>query len=126
SVKFWLGLFDNPYVDPEYAEKICDCKEHRKLASKAARKAMVLLKNDGILPLSRDLKSIAVIGPNANKVRLGGYSGYGIKAVTPLEGIKRKVSRDMQVYFAEGCDLTGSSREGFEEAIKVTQRSDVT
>ena len=124
-VKFWLGLFDEPYVDPDYAEKICGCEEHRKLALKAAREAMVLLKNSGILPLSKDLTSVAVIGPNANKVRLGGYSGYGIKVVTPLEGIKRKVSKNTQVYFAEGCDLTGSSRQGFEEAIKIAKRSSV-
>ena len=125
KVKFWLGLFDNPYVDPEYAEKICNCEEHRKLALKAAREGIVLLKNDGILPLHKDLKSIAVIGPNADTPRLGGYSGYGVKVVTPLEGIKNKVSRDAEVYFAEGCSLTGSSKEGFEEAIKITEKSDV-
>ncbi|MCD6256922.1 glycoside hydrolase family 3 C-terminal domain-containing protein [Candidatus Aerophobetes bacterium] len=124
KVKFWLGLFDNPYVDPEYAEKICNCEEHRKLALKAAREGIVLLKNDGILPLHKDLKSIAVIGPNADTPRLGGYSGYGVKVVTPLEGIKNKVSRDAEVYFAEGCSLTGSSKEGFEEAIKITEKSD--
>jgi len=127
-VKFWLGLFEDPYVDPEYAEKICTCKEHRKLALKAARKATVLLKNDGILPLHGHLKSIAVIGPNANEVRVGGYSGYGVKVVTPLEGIKNKVSqenKDTQVYFAEGCKLTGSSREGFEETIRIAKKSNV-
>jgi len=124
-VKFWLGLFENPYVDPEYAEKICDCEEHRKLALKAAREAIVLLKNDGVLPLSKDLRSIAVIGPNADKIRLGGYSGYGVKVVTPLEGIKNKVSKDTKVHFAEGCKVTGSSREGFEEAVKIAKRSDV-
>jgi len=127
-VKFWLGLFENPYVDPEDAEKICTCKEHRKLALKAAREAIVLLKNDGILSLSKDLKSIAVIGPNANKVRVGGYSGYGVKVVTPLEGIKNKVSqenKDTKVYFTEGCKLTGISRKGFEEAIKIAEKSNV-
>jgi len=117
-VKFWLGLFENPYVDPEYAEKICDCEEHRRLALKAAREAIVLLKNDGILPLSKNLKSIAVIGPNADKIRVGGYSGFGVKVVTPLEGIKNKVSEDTEVHFAEGCKLTGSSKEGFEEGLQ--------
>ena len=124
-VKFWLGLFDNPYVDPEDAEKICTCEKHRKLALKAAREATVLLKNDGILPLSRDLKSIAVIGPNANEVRVGGYSGYGAKVVTPLEGIKNKVPKNTQVYFAQGCKITGSSRKGFEEAIRIAKKSNV-
>ena len=124
-IKFWLGLFENPYVDPEYAEKICDCEEHRRLALKAAREAIVLLKNDGILPLNKNLKSIAVIGPNADKIRVGGYSGYGVKVVTPLEGIKNKVSNGTKVHFAEGCKLTGSSKEGFEEAIRIAKRSDV-
>ncbi|MCK4419359.1 glycoside hydrolase family 3 C-terminal domain-containing protein [Candidatus Aerophobetes bacterium] len=124
-VKFWLGLFDDPYVSPEYAEEICDCEEHRRLSLRAARKATVLLKNEGILPLSKNLKSIAVIGPNANKIRLGGYSGHGVKVVTPLEGIKNKVSEDMQVYFAEGCKLTGNSKEGFGKAINAAKKSSV-
>ncbi len=125
KVKFWLGLFNDPYVNPEEAEKICNCKEHRKLALKTAKKAIVLLKNDGILPLSKDLKSIAVIGPNANKIRVGGYSGHGVKVVTPLEGIKNKVSKNTEVDFAEGCKLTGNSKEGFEKAVKMAEKSDV-
>lgn len=124
-VKFWLGLFDDPYVDPEIAEKICNCEEHRKLALKAAKESIVLLKNDGILSLSKDLESIAVIGPNANKIRVGGYSGCGVKVVTPLEGIKDKVSKSTEVYFAEGCKLTGNSKEGFEKAIRIAEKSDV-
>ncbi|MCX7795991.1 MAG: glycoside hydrolase family 3 C-terminal domain-containing protein [bacterium] len=124
-VKFWLGLFDNPFVDPEYAQKICDCREHRELALKAARESMVLLKNEGILPLSKDIKSIAVIGPNANVPRLGGYSGFGIKIVTPLEGIQNKVGKDVNVYFAEGCDLIDTSKKGFDEAIEIAKKSDV-
>ena len=124
-VKFWLGLFENPYVDPEYAEEICGCEEHRKLALKAARQGIVLLKNDGVLPLSKNLKSIAVIGPNADKPRLGGYSGYGVKIVTPLEGIRNKVSEGVKVHFAEGCGLTGKSKEGFEDALKIAKSCDV-
>jgi len=123
--KFWLGLFDNPYVDPEYAEKICDCEEHRSLALKAAREAIVLLKNDGILPLRKDLKSVAIIGPNAGKLRLGGYSGYGVRVVSPMEGIRNKVSKSTEVHYAEGCRLTGSSKEGFEEAAEATRKSEV-
>ena len=87
------GLFDNPYVDPEYAEKINNSPEHKKLAAEAARKVIVLLKNDkNLLPLdATKLKSIAVIGPNAADVHLGGYSrdpGYGVSV---LDGIKAKV-----------------------------------
>ena len=125
KVKFWLGLFEDPYLDPGYAEEICDCEEHRKLALKAAREAIVLLKNDGVLPLSKNLKSIAIIGPNASQMRLGGYTGYGVKVVSPLEGIKNIVSEETKVYFAEGCSLTGTSKEGFEEAKKASEKSDV-
>lgn len=125
-VKFWLGLFDDPYVNPEYAEKICDCKEHRKLAYEAACKSIVLLKNEGdILPLEKTIKSIAVIGPNANEIRLGGYSGYGMKVITPLAGIKNRVSKNTKVYFVEGCKITGDSKEGFEKAIRIAQKSEV-
>ena len=124
-VKFWTGLFDNPYVDPDYAKKICDCQEHRELALKSAREAMVLLKNNGILPLTKDIKSIAVIGPNAAVPRLGGYSGYGIKVVTPLEGIENKVGKNIEIRFAQGCDLLDPSKKGFEEAIDIAKKMDV-
>jgi len=124
KVKFWLGLFDEPYVEPEKAKEICNCEEHKRLALEAARKGIVLLKNDDdILPLAKDLKSIAVIGPNANKERLGGYSGFGVEATAPLEGIKNKVSKNTQVYFAEGCELTGTSREKFDKAINIAKKS---
>lgn len=95
------------------------------MALKAAREAMVLLKNEGILPLSKEIKSIAVIGPNANVPRLGGYSGFGIKVVTPLEGIQNKVGKDTKVYFAEGCGLNDTSKKGFDEAIEIAKKSDV-
>jgi len=78
-----------------------------------------------ILPLRQDIKSIAVIGPNANEVRLGGYSGEGMRVITPLEGIKNRVSNYTEVYFSEGCKVTGDSREGFEGAIRIAQKSDI-
>jgi beta-glucosidase len=124
-VKFWLGLFEEPYVNPEYAEKICDCEEHRRLSLEAAREAIVLLKNDGILPLKKDIKSIAIIGPNADKARFGGYSGYGVKVVTPLEGVRNKVSKNTRVCFAEGCNLTDTSKEGFKAALKIARNCEV-
>jgi len=124
-VKFWIGLFDNPFVDPDYAERINDCSEHRDLALRVARESIVLLKNEGILPLNKDIRSIAVIGPNAAVPRLGGYSGYGVKVVTPLEGIKNKLGDKVKVYFAEGCGLNDTSKSGFDEAIKIAQKSDV-
>lgn len=124
-VKFWLGLFDDPYADPECAEKICDCEEHRTLALKAAREGIVLLKNDGTLPFSKNLKSVAIVGPSAGKMRLGGYTGYGVRVVSPLEGVRGKVSKETRVFFAEGCTLTGTSKEGLEQARKMAKRSDV-
>lgn len=124
-VKFWLGLFDNPYVEPNYAAAICDCFEHRQLALETARQSMVLLKNKNLLPLSQKIKSVAVIGPNAKPVSLGGYSGSGIKVITPFEGIKNKVSMNTQVHFAEGCKLVKGTRKGFKEAINIAKKSDV-
>ena len=105
TAKFKLGLFDEPYVDPKQAEKINDSKEHRELALQAAREAIVLLKNENnVLPLAKNIKSLAVIGPFANVSKLGGYSGYGMKTVTPLEGIINKVTSRTEILFEKGCD----------------------
>jgi beta-glucosidase len=104
--KFRLGLFENPYVDPKAAAAINDAPEHRALAREAAREAIVLLKNEGnVLPLKKEVKSMAVIGPQADVVRLGGYSGFGMKTVTILEGIKNKLGPEATVYHEKGCDL---------------------
>jgi beta-glucosidase len=114
AAKFRLGLFDNPYVDPDYAERTNNSQEHRKLAIEAARKAIVLLKNDkNFLPLNlAKLKTIAVIGPNAADVHLGGYSrdpGYGVSV---LDGIRARVGDKAKVLFAEGCKIT-TAPQGF-------------
>jgi beta-glucosidase len=108
AAKFRLGLFDHPYVDPDYAEKVNNSAEHKKLAAETARKAIVLLKNDGnLLPLDLSkLRSVAVIGPNAADVHLGGYSrdpGYGVSV---LDGIKAKAGDKVRVLYAEGCKIT--------------------
>ncbi|MBN1976146.1 MAG: glycoside hydrolase family 3 C-terminal domain-containing protein [Anaerolineae bacterium] len=107
-VKFEMGLFENPYVDPDYAERLVNCAEHRQLALKAAHKAIVLLKNEGnLLPLERaKIKSIAVIGPNAADVHLGGYSAEPEHKVSILEGIRNKVGETIEVAYAEGCKIT--------------------
>jgi len=110
AAKFRLGLFDRPDVDPVSAATINGSAEHRALALKAARRAVVLLKNDrGILPLAREIKTLAVIGPTADAVRLGGYSGFGVDVVTPLAGIRRIVSAGTHVTYEKGCDLTSSA-----------------
>ncbi|MFH1228480.1 MAG: glycoside hydrolase family 3 N-terminal domain-containing protein [Planctomycetota bacterium] len=124
GVKFWLGLFDNPYLDADYAAKITDHPDHRKLALEAARQSIVLLKNDKVLPLKGNISHLAVIGPNANEARLGGYSGIGKKVITPLQGIKNKISRNTEVRFARGCEITGHSKAGFRQAIAIARKSD--
>jgi beta-glucosidase len=135
KLKEALGLFDNPYVDESRIPDILDNEEHRKLALEAAREAIVLLKNDGVLPLPKNLKAIAVIGPNANEPRnmLGDYhydahlakDTVSVKVVTVLEGIKNKVSKDTKVLYAKGCDIDSQDRSGFEEAIKISREADV-
>lgn len=114
TAKFRLGLFDDPYVDPDLAEKTNNSPEHKKLAAEAARKVLVLLKNDrNLLPLdTTKLKTIAVIGPNAADVHLGGYSrdpGYGVSV---LDGIRAKVGGKVKVLYAEGCKIT-TAPQGF-------------
>ena len=110
AAKFRLGLFDNPFVDPDYAERTVNSEEHRKLAVEAANKALVLLKNDkNLLPLDLSrLKNIAVIGPNAADVHLGGYSRDPGQGVSILDGIKARVAGKAHVLYAEGCKITNS------------------
>jgi beta-glucosidase len=107
-LKFLLGLFENPYVDPERAVKVTNSQAHRDLAVEAARRSIVLLKNENnLLPLDRTkLKSIAVIGPNADRVHLGGYSDDPGRGVSVLQGITDKVAGKVKVTYAEGCKIT--------------------
>jgi beta-glucosidase len=108
KLKFLLGLFESPYVDPERAVKVTNSQAHRDLAAEAARRSLVLLKNENnVLPLDRNsLKSIAVIGPNADRVHLGGYSDNPGRGVSVLQGITEKVGGKVKVTFAEGCKIT--------------------
>ena len=112
-VKFQLGLFENPYVDEEYAVSITNSAEHQSLALEAAQKAIVLLKNEGgLLPLDKSkLRSLAVIGPNAAALRLGGYSGIPSHRVTVLEGIRQKAGKEVEILYAEGCGITQSTND---------------
>ncbi len=108
TAKFRLGLFENPYVDPDYAQHITNSPEHRQLALKAAQEAIVLLKNQGnLLPLNlAKLKTIAVIGPNAADVHLGGYSREPAHSVSILDGIRERVGTAATVVYSEGCKIT--------------------
>lgn len=104
--KYHLGLFENPYVDPQVAAATNDAPSNRALARDAGRKAIVLLKNDNnVLPLKKEIKSIAVIGPEAGEMKLGGYSGFGMKTVSLLDGVKNKVALTTLTSFEKGCDV---------------------
>jgi len=106
--KFLAGLFEDPYVDPDRAQRVSNTPEHQAVALEAARRAMVLLKNEGaLLPLDRaKLRTIAVIGPNAKGVRLGGYSSEPGRGVDILDGIKQKGGTGLRVLYAEGVRIT--------------------
>ncbi|MFO7890144.1 MAG: glycoside hydrolase family 3 C-terminal domain-containing protein [bacterium] len=112
--RFKLGMFDPddmvPYTSIPY--EIVDCKEHRELARKTARASIVLLKNqDNLLPLQKNLSSIAVIGPNADNIEVlnGNYHGTSSKYVTILQGIKNTVSENTVVRYTRGCDIAAST-----------------
>ncbi len=137
--QFRLGMFDPPEQVPFAAipYEVVDCQEHRDLSLEAARQAIVLLKNEGnLLPLSSNLKTIAVIGPNADDrlVLLGNYNGTPSKSVTPLQGIRERVSPVTRVYYAPGSELVGDGENilpdqptpvrARTEALLMAERSD--
>ena len=136
EVRIRLGMMENypsPYDEIPY-ERV-ECKEHVEKALEAARRSMVLLKNDGLLPLDKNkIKSIAVIGPNANSrdALIGNYTGTSSEYITVLEGIQRYVGNDIRVYSAEGCHLWKDKVESlarvkdrFAEAIIAAEQADV-
>ena len=140
--KFRLGLFDDPYVDPDAADALVGCDAHRQLALEAARQTITLLKNENSLaPLSLDgIGTIAVIGPNAHRSLLGGYSGIPKHDVTVLDGIKARVGDRAKVLYSEGCKITvggswvqdevvasdpAEDRRQIAEAVKVADEADV-
>ena len=129
-IKFRLGLFERPYVDESLEKNAYLTIESRAVAREIAGKSMVLLKNDrDTLPLAKTVGSIAVIGPLADDKRspLGWWSGDGRDedTVTPLAGIRSKVSPQTKVTHAKGCDVTGDSDAGFAEAVAAARASDV-
>jgi beta-glucosidase len=102
-VKFELGLFEQPYADPQAASHWNGHADHRALAREAARDSVVLLKNEGrTLPLPKTVGSVAVIGTDAAEARLGGYSGPGIRKVSILDGIRAKLPPSALVRHAPG------------------------
>jgi beta-glucosidase len=117
--KFKLGLFERPYVDPDEAERVVGCDSNRALAREAARETITLLKNENNLtPLNpKKLKSIAVIGPNANRSLLGGYSCAPKHNVTVLDGIRAKVGDRVKVHYSEGCKITKDGGSWYKDEV---------
>ncbi|WP_321470075.1 glycoside hydrolase family 3 N-terminal domain-containing protein [uncultured Paludibaculum sp.] len=140
--KFRMGLFDDPYVDPEYAASVAGCEAHRAVALRAARETITLLKNEGgLLPLDAGaLKTIAVIGPNAARPMLGGYSGQPAHCSTVLDGVKARTGKGVKVFYSEGCKITqpgswnqdevlpsdpAEDRRLIAEAVRTARKADV-
>lgn len=140
--KFQLGLFDDPYVDPERAARIVGCAAHAELALEAARQVITLLKNEvDLVPLDLSrINRLAVIGPNADRPLLGGYSSRPPRCTTVLQGIRERVAGRAEVLFHEGCKITvggswwddevvlsdpAENRRSIAEAADLARRADV-
>jgi beta-glucosidase len=123
--KFRMGLFDNPYVDEDKAEAIVGSAQKRAVALKAAEEAMVLLKNENnFLPLDKNkFKTIALIGPNADKCLMGGYSGDPRFTTSPLQAVKEKYGSQINVLYAEGVTLTDKN-DWFADKISLAANTD--
>lgn len=131
EMKYRLGLFEDPYryIDPEREKKELLSERNRKLARKVARKSIVLLKNENsVLPLSKDIEDLAVIGPLADNKRelLGNWSaaGHWEDNVTVLQGIKEKLGDKAAIHYAQGTEITGTAHNGFSKAVQAARQSD--
>ncbi|ROR31421.1 beta-glucosidase [Mobilisporobacter senegalensis] len=134
TTRFKLGLFEKTEYD-DIPYEMVECKEHTELAIEAARKSIVMLKNDGILPIDKNnIKTVGVIGPNANS-RLalkGNYYGTSSRYITLLEGIQDEVGEEVRVLYSKGCELIKSKTETLAEehdrlmeAVTVAEHSDI-
>ena len=125
-VKFLAGLFENPFAEPKQAAVIVNRGEHRRQARRVAEESAVLLKNDGgLLPLKRNIRSVAVIGPVADRNEFGDYSFDKESAVSGLAGIRETVGKRTKVRFEPGCGLHGLTKEGFAAAVEAAAESEV-
>ena len=124
--KFQLGLFEHPLVDPQKAASMTDTDDDRRLAAEAARRSIVLLKNQNdILPFDRSkLRSIAVIGPNAARAHLGGYSDpMPPRTVSILDGVRNKVGAAVKVNYAEGVKITKEGGNWFADSATLNDEA---
>ncbi len=130
TLKFKLGLFEQPYADPDKAAKVIGSEEHIKLARQTASEAIILLKNEAnTLPLSKSVGKIAVIGPNADQGynQLGDYTSPQPRSnvVTVLQGISNHLQNDpARLLYAPGCRIKGDSKEGFKYALTCAGQAD--
>lgn len=135
-LKFKMNIFEDPYVEIGKVNQVFETKAQRKLAREAACKSMVLLKNENnLLPLNKELSSIAIIGPSADSTRnlLGDYAYSAhvdskedaIPIVSIREGIKNKLSPKTEVRYTPGCDIMSNSNTGFEAAVKAARKSEM-
>ena len=129
TLKFNLGLFENPYVDAKRAARIVRSEEHQQLAREVARKGICLLENDGTLPLSKDLRHVAVIGPNADMMynQLGDYTAPQDRSAiaTVLDGV-RAMLPTAEVEYVKGCAVRDTTTSDIAAAVAAAQRSEVT
>ncbi len=128
--KFRLGLFENPYVDPEYAFSVTHTKESQDVALNVAREGIVLLKNENnTLPLNKNIKKIAIIGPNADndKNQLGDYTAQVVlqNIVTVLDGIKANVSPKTKIEYVKGCNVIGNDFNEIYKARSAAKSADI-
>jgi beta-glucosidase len=128
TIKFKAGLFEKPLADTLKLHERLHTPEHIKLSQQIAEESIILLKNHkNLLPLNiNNIKSLAVIGPNANKVQYGDYSSTrdNRSGITVLEGIKQFAGDKIKVNYAKGCELSGLDKSGFDDAVKTAQSSD--
>lgn len=130
NIKFMLGLFEDPYVDPERAVKIVHSRKNQLLALQAAREGIVLLRNEKrLLPLNKNIGSIAVIGPGADSDvnLLGDYIPKKLlnNSTTVLDAIKEKVSPKTRITYVKGCEVLDTQHNSIKEAQRAAEKADV-
>ncbi len=127
-MKFLTGLFDSPYVDPSKAKEVSHTAANRQIAADVARQGTVLLKNDGMLPLNKNIRKIAVIGPNADMPynQLGDYTAPQDPndIITVLKGVQAAVSPETEVVYVKGCAIRDTTTSNIDEAVKAAAESD--
>lgn len=127
-VKFLTGLFEHPYVDEDLVAQIVHTEENREFTRKVAQESVILLKNENVLPLSKKMGTLAVIGPNADSAELGDYTVGCTSGVTLLEGIRNHVDPSTRIIYAKGCDLYEKDNirdvAAWDEAIAAAKQAD--